>query len=488
MTTTTDLLADYSAASVSLASVAPCAADLAALPDAALLEAGRVAAENLRLAQKTVAVFAAETAVRSAPELGHAGLAQKAGFRTPELMVRATTGSTLREASTSIRVGGLMRHSAQLPWLEAVGAAVDSGAISVGAADAIRSGLGAPSASVSAQALAAAANELCASAAHLDPDRLFKRAREARDSLDVAGVAEREHALYEARGLRLFDRPNGMTHASWEMDPLSAARFRELYDRATSPKRGGPRFVGGSNAQLADDKLRDERTAEQLASDVMLQLLESGADADSSQLLGTGGPVVRILVTADDLEASRGFGVLEGNAESVSIATVEAAMCSATSVEVTVDRNGKVLDLGREQRLYSRLQRIALAARDGGCMWGDCERPPSWCEAHHIKHWKRDGGRTDIDEGVLLCKHHHLVLHDHGWEIVRDGGEYYLVPPATIDPQRTRRHLPSKSRALRRALTQLEMAGEVPQADSAAQAGEVGQAHNAAQAGEVVAE
>jgi len=65
---------------------------------------------------------------------------------------------------------------------------------------------------------------------------------------------------------------------------------------------------------------------------------------------------------------------------------------------------------------------------------------------------------------------------------VRDGGEYYLVPPATIDPQRKRRHLPSKSRALRRALAQLATAGEVSQADTAAHA------DSAAQAGEVAAE
>jgi len=455
MTIATDILAEYSAASMTLASISPCADTLATLPEAEFLEAGRVAAENLRVAQKTIASFAAETAARSAPEFGHDGLAQKSGYRTPELMVRATTGGTLREAATSVRVGGLMRQSSASPWLETVGEAVAADRVSIGAADAIRSGLGTPTATVSAEALASAAAELCALASQLDPDRLFRCARHMRDDLDVAGVADRERAQHEARGLRLFERPNGMTHASWEMDPLSAARFRELYDRATSPKRGGPRFVNGNNAELADDKLRDTRTTEQLASDVMLQLLESGADADSSQLLGTGGPVVRIIVTADDLEASRGFGVLEGSTEALSMATVESALCSATTVEVTVDPRGNVLDLGREQRLYSRRQRIALAVRDGGCMWGDCERDPSWCEAHHIKHWKRDGGRTDIDDGILLCKHHHLLLHDHGWEIVRDDGEYYLVPPATIDPQRRRRHLPSKSRALRRALAQV---------------------------------
>jgi len=454
MTTTTGALAEYSAASVQLASASLTAAEASALAEADFLRAGRIAADNLRQAQRTLAIFAAETAVRSAPELGHNGLAQKSGFRTPELMVRATTGSTLREAATSVRVGGLMRASSSTPWLGAVGAAVAAGSLSVGAAEAIRSGLGSPSSSITPEALAAAAAELCSLAPQLDPDRLFKRARELRDDLDVAGVAERERAQYEARSLRLFQRPNGMTHASWELDPRSAALFRELYDRATSPKRGGPRFVSGSNAELADDISRDDRTGEQLASDVMLQLLASGADADSSQLLGTGAPVVRILVTANDLASGDGFGVIEGGSEATSMATVEAALCSATTVEVTVDSSGNVLNLGREQRLYSRRQRIALACRDGGCMWGDCEREPSWCEAHHTKQWKRDGGCTNIDDGILLCKHHHLLLHDYGWEIVREGGEFYLVPPVGIDSEQRPIHLPSKSRALRRALVQ----------------------------------
>ena len=116
------------------------------------------------------------------------------------------------------------------------------------------------------------------------------------------------------------------------------------------------------------------------------------------------------------------------------VATVERLACATGLVPIRFDDDGQPLDVGRDQRLFTVRQRIALAARDGGCRFPGCERPPSWCEAHHIEHWYRDGGRTNVADGVLLCRHHHLLVHDNGWRIVRDGARYDVVPPRTVDP------------------------------------------------------
>ena len=74
----------------------------------------------------------------------------------------------------------------------------------------------------------------------------------------------------------------------------------------------------------------------------------------------------------------------------------------------------------------------------------DCTRPPSWTEAHHIDHWARDGGRTDIADGVLLCRFHHMYVHNDGWRIVRRGAEYFAVPPPRPDGVRPPIPMPAK--------------------------------------------
>ncbi|MGF3052958.1 HNH endonuclease signature motif containing protein [Microbacterium sp. YY-03] len=84
------------------------------------------------------------------------------------------------------------------------------------------------------------------------------------------------------------------------------------------------------------------------------------------------------------------------------------------------------VNLDREQRLFSAQQRIALALRDGGRRWLDCDRPASYCEAHHIDPWK-ECGKTDIDRGVLLCHFNHRQLHLDKTRITRAGTDDFVL-------------------------------------------------------------
>ena len=63
---------------------------------------------------------------------------------------------------------------------------------------------------------------------------------------------------------------------------------------------------------------------------------------------------------------------------------------------LTLDDEGRPLHLGRKQRLASSDQWIALTIRDRGCVAPGCDRPASWCQAHHLKWWERDNGPTDL--------------------------------------------------------------------------------------------
>jgi hypothetical protein len=457
MTSSAPLVAQLSAAIDALTAVSREVADYRNVDDELLLELAKLASVERQLADTHNAVIAGEVARRSAPALGHSGLAQRSGHRTPEELVRVTTNSSARDAASAVRMGRLLGESLEpdpdgesRTWLEPVTAAMAAGSLAPAAADAICSGLGAPTGTVSADSLASAARQLCGEAAGTDPDRLFRRARELRDELDEAGVADRERERFQRRSFRFTRIPDGMSRVVWMLDTESAATVATLYDRATSPRRGGPRFVDEMRAAQAESILEDDRTTEQLASDVFLDLLVHGADADSSQLLGSGAPTIRVLVTAHDLDGGTGIGYIEGENEPVGMATVERLACGGALVPMLFGTDGQPLDLGRERRLFSHKQKAALATRDGGCMALGCDRPPSFTEAHHIRPWARDRGSTDVADGILLCRHHHLLLHDHGWEISRDTTGYWLVPPSGVDPTRTPILLRSKSAAWRR--------------------------------------
>jgi hypothetical protein len=463
--------------------------------DDALLAAQRAVAEVRRRVEAQAAVVAAEIAHRSRRELGHSGLAATRGQRTPEGLISQLTGTSVRDARTLVKAGELQPTAtgrmapniggadvdgaaegadaatpAMPTWLTVIGDAVATAAITVDAAQVIRTRLGAAAKRLEVgddptemkaetrdaleTALAAAATRLVADAPGLAIEQLVARASAARDELDVAGVATREAELREKRYLRVFPQSDGSAQFNGLFDPESAAIVVPVLEAFTSPRRGGPRFVDSDAVERAEDIVRDTRSTEQLTLDTFVELIRMGAQVDDGKLLGERKPAVRILVTAADLEAPRipggnrsGAAFFEGQVDAISIETVERFICSSGAVPILFDGDGRVLNLGREQRLFSEKQRIAMAARDGGCLM--CDRPPSWTEAHHIDHWEAHHGRTDIDDGVLLCRHCHLLLHNRGWRIRREGGAYFLERPDD-DGILRRTPLPTRSRAVER--------------------------------------
>jgi hypothetical protein len=363
----------------------------------ALIAAQGAIAGARRDLDASAAVVAGEIAARSRPEAGHAGLAQREGFRTPEALVQHATGSTAREAMTLVRVGAMIHdsmihdstanetgaptHPVAEPWLVPVGLAVASGTLSVAAAEAIRTGLGGPNEDVSIDALRDAAAALVRLGPAVNADQLFRRARDARDDLDEAGIAIRERERRQLRSLRRWRKPDGMTRYIWELDPESAAMVDGIYDQLTSPRRGGPRMIDEAEQKRAEAVERDPRTTDQLASDGFLDLLTIAVGTGTStgtavgistgtdprQLIGIRNPAVRVLVSAGNLAGRTGHGRIEGHPDPISIETVERIACTSGIIPIHFDTSGQVLDVGREQRLFTRRQRIGLAARDGGC-------------------------------------------------------------------------------------------------------------------------
>ncbi|WP_157155303.1 HNH endonuclease signature motif containing protein [Diaminobutyricimonas sp. LJ205] len=446
-------------------------AALQGLSDDVLLAVHGQFADARRMLDARATEVTGEIAARSVRENGHDGLVQRKGFGSTTKFVQQTTGTTPRDAARQVRVGVIMReHPADpdssapappptKPWLTDAIDAVRAGWLSADALDGIERGLGEVTETISAAALMNAAAVLLQSlrqshAAGLPADerQVFSLARSLREELDDALIAEREQFLHQQRSFRRVTGPNGLPRFILDPDVETAALLDDLYDKITSPRRGGPRFVDAAGKAWAQRVVDDPRTTDQYVHDAMVDLLRlaiSTGSADTRQILGTRLPAVRVLVAAPNLESGRGPARLENSDIPVSVQTAERIICTAGALLLTVDGHGQPLKLGRKRRLFSPGQRVALAARDGGCLWPGCPVCADMTEAHHIEEWQRDEGKTDTADGVLLCRFHHLLLHNNGWQVIRRGGSYLLIPPPSEDPQQTPIPMPSKSAVLR---------------------------------------
>jgi hypothetical protein len=182
----------------------------------------------------------------------------------------------------------------------------------------------------------------------------------------------------------------------------------------------------------------DTRTATQRRADALTDVCRLALATD--ELPDSGGDASKVVVTIghEEIAAAVGRGLLD-NGERLTPETVRRMACCAGIIPAVLGTTGQVLDLGRERRLFTGAARRALVLRDGGCAFPGCDRPPKWTEGHHILHWIL-GGRTDLNNGVLLCGHHHRVIHQGEW-LVRTAADGLpeFIPPAWLDPLQTPR-------------------------------------------------
>ena len=100
---------------------------------------------------------------------------------------------------------------------------------------------------------------------------------------------------------------------------------------------------------------------------------------------------------------------------------VRRLLCDSSVARVVTGPDSFPLDVGRSRRTIPPPMRRAVIARDGGCRFPGCNRPPGWCQIHHVVHWL-DGGRTAVVNLIPFCDNHHHVVHQPGWLVKFDGG------------------------------------------------------------------
>ena len=139
--------------------------------------------------------------------------------------------------------------------------------------------------------------------------------------------------------------------------------------------------------------------------------------AESPEPSGSG----HLVMVHVDESALRG----KGGASDLPIRTVKRLLCDGPAVGIVENGNGEPLSIGRKSRTVPTAIRRALDGRDRTCRFPGCSHT-KWLDAHHIRHWT-DGGETSLENLVLLCTHHHRLLHEGGFQMLpREGGSYYF--------------------------------------------------------------
>lgn len=368
------------------------------------------------------------------------------------------------------------------PWDAVIAVALRNHWLSAAQSDSLRSGLSAPRSPELAGAWRKAALELihdCWSA-EWNPEDVARASRRTRAALDGIAAQEEARGRYERRSLKRFVRASGLVHYDIDLDPESDARFYGPIRRLLSPRFGGPRFVAESDVAAANELERDPRTNEQLQADTLVELVDRAVSVGAKDLFTTGEPQVMVAVTRAELAKARdsdaafrrhhagdhsgcrgggdadaggssvercpgpdvGVAWIDGRDEPITALDALRMVCANGFTPALFDETGQAIDIGKDQRFFTRSQRRALAKRDGGCRYPRCDRPPEDCEAHHINPWAAHPThrRSEVRDGVLLCRRHHKLIHDHGAHIARRGEHYWLNWP-----RRRAQLMPSKA-------------------------------------------
>lgn len=340
--------------------------------------------------------LAGAASLRSAVDAFEARAAARLGEAS---VVRGASRCTQREADRAVARGRLIEA------VPAVGDALAEGAISGAHVDTLAR------AAEQTTVDDVAGSGLLEVAKARPADAMSKQVSEfVRKTASDTDLAERlERQRRNRRGV-LMAREMGVLHA--EFDDTTFAEVRAAVDRETDRLF---RLDGGR------DRAAEVRTAQQRRADAIAGLLTGNRPESSAK---GGPPAVRnqmlIVAQADGTGEIPGVGPLPKS-------EIARLMCISDLYGLIFDTGGQPLWHGQKVQLATNDQWRALIARDGGCI--ACGADPSRCQAHHII-WRRSHGPTDIDNLVLVCTHHHHLIHDNGWQLIAGGdGRWMLVPP-----------------------------------------------------------
>lgn len=219
-------------------------------------------------------------------------------------------------------------------------------------------------------------------------------------------------------------------NAGWRRLELLACEDGALVVRGFLDSVGGATLRSALEPLARRSGASDDRTRDKRLADALVELANHALDAGVVPQQSGVRPHLQVTATLETLLGLKGAPAGELTfSPPIPVATVQRLACDAGITRVVLDPASAVVDVGRLKRVPSGATRRALNARDGGCVWPGCDRPPTWTNAHHVMHWAH-GGETELGNLVLLCYRHHWMVHEGGWQLARtDDRGVVAVPP-----------------------------------------------------------
>ncbi|WP_208053445.1 HNH endonuclease signature motif containing protein [Allobranchiibius sp. GilTou38] len=238
-------------------------------------------------------------------------------------------------------------------------------------------------------------------------------------------VAQEEHQQ-ACESLTWADLPNGLTRPTADLSTGHAAVIKHAIQALAAPAP----CATESDSPVAE---RDACTPGKRRADALMELADTAArllDGDRSHHSGTVGGSAKIVITLDHqtlIDQLHAAGKLESgsgddpprhlpgigrsiNGDLLDAGTLRRLACDADLIPAVLGTESEPLDVGRTKRLFTGGLRTAIIHRDRGCTFPGCDRPPDWCDAHHITPWWA-GGETTLTNAALLCSRHHTIVH-----------------------------------------------------------------------------
>jgi Domain of unknown function (DUF222) len=327
---------------------------------------------------------------RLAAEFVQTGLAGDEGYASPHDWIRINCHLTSDAVSARVRVGERMGELSESVE------AVDRGEIGFAHLATMAKTAEAVGDRFDQAALLAVARESSAGKFHY-------RCLQYRHSVDPKRYAGDEFEKYEQRGLTMSRWEDGSLILTGVLGPAEGAAFRSVIEPLAKP------------CGAHDNRSRKQRLADALYESVT----HGGRHSVAMQVTAS---IETLLGLIGAPGAENEFSL------PISSETVKRWACDCSLTRVLM-KDSVVIDVGRSERTIKGQRRKALIARDQHCQWPGCDRPASWCDGHHIVHWTL-GGSGEIENQILLCHRHHVLVHEGNWQIVRtDEGRVMVIQP-----------------------------------------------------------